>query len=235
MSDSIYISIDQVIAAAKMRLRLQDSSDSDNFLELQILYANRNIGSLDSFIVCNQKLEVTDNTACLPANYKEMIAIRFINEQKNVINNKDNTLTYQYGVYVSQPFFNNYGCDMPKDINYNWLSGTYMIQGNQIIFNGKMIYKEVWISYLGYNVDELGRPYIFVDAEQCLTAWACYQYALSFPESYTPLQIGEWKKEYAAQRAWVKGTAAARNFKTNKAQIREQANALINSKTIFVN
>jgi len=223
------ISIDQVIAAAKMKLRLTDGQDADNFLELQILHAIRNIGSLDSFRKCNAIIDIVDGYAALPCDFYRILALRMKNPIATETTDPCNTLGYNAGVYVDRPFLYQVGCDFNP--NCNDIQGSYQIQGGNIVFNSSVNFEQVAIAYLAFATDDAGRYYIEQDMERGLAAYAAWQYALSFEESYTREQRMEWKQEYVNQAKWIKGVAAVKNFQTNRQEIMERVNALIADKT----
>lgn len=226
------ISIEQVIASAKLTLRLQDSSDADNFLLLQIRYALSTIGSLDSFSKCRATIDIIDGTACLPKNFYKLLALRYTAFNNNGTQNSINPI-FSGGLYVDQSFLYQQGCnDGIPNVNKAYI-GSFQIVGDKIVLNSATYATQVTIAYMGYYVDENGDPVINEQMEQALSSFACYRYALSFPEAYSPLQIGEWKKDWIAQATMVKGKAAARNFQNDKKEVMAITNSLVSNKNYF--
>ena len=224
------ISLEEVISSAKMTLRLDGSSDADNFLMLQIRYALKTIGSLDSFIKCRKEVEIVDNEVCLPKNFYRLLAMRYLPEFD--IDNGQNPV-FSGALYVDQTFLYESGCNDGLPSGFKQYVGSFQIVGDKIVLNGKNSAKKVLLAYLGFYEDEDGFPVVMEEMELALSNYAAYRYALSFPEAYTPLQINEWKREWIAQANSVKGRAAARDFRKDKDEILAITNSLVASKDYF--
>jgi hypothetical protein len=223
------ISLEEVISSAKLKLRI-DNSDSDNFLMLQIRFGLKTMGSLDSFIKYRAIIDIVDNEVCLPKNFYRLLAMRYLSQFD--IDNSQNPI-FTSAVYVDQNFLYEPGCQdgLPSGF-FNYV-GSFQIVGDKIVLNGKNSAKRVLLAYLGAYDDENGDPIITEEQELALSSYACYSYACSFDESYSREQRDRWYKEYVAQMNMCKGKAAARNFRTNKAEILSVANALVYSKNYF--
>lgn len=226
-----YISIEQVISSAKFTLRLTDTTDNDNFLQLQILYAYRTIGSLDSYIKCRCNLDIVDGEACLPPNFYRLLALRYIPASRTIATS--NVPLFTGGVYVDRAYLYEAGCTTNVPACNNNYNGTFQIVGNKILLNGYMPISKILIAYLGMHVDDNGNPMIPEEMELALSDYAAYRYAMSFPESYTPMQMSGWDKEWKAQAAMVKGRAAVRDFQQDRFEIMAEVNCLISAKNYY--
>lgn len=92
-----YVSVEEIIASAKIRLRLTDTSAPDMALEHYALQGARSINALDSYSMKQRKLSVTDGKAELPHDFHTLVALR-LSEQEQTTDN-----SYYLVVYTLTP------------------------------------------------------------------------------------------------------------------------------------
>jgi hypothetical protein len=117
---------------------------------------------------------------------------------------------------------------------------TFQIVGDQIHFNSYVNATSILITYQARNVDEHGLPCIPDDHVRALTAYACYQYALSYrvtgmdPSGYMPDQIEMYRQEWMAQKAYSRGLAVKKDARQRKAELMATMNALLTGKNPYL-
>lgn len=234
-----YISIEEVIASAKMRLRLTDSSAPDMVLENYIIFGSRSIAALDSFILRQKKLSIEEGVASLPKDFYTLIAARMLNP---VVPDGDPSATSPQcsrALYINTSYLHSNGCDCSGD-GVTSYSDTFKIVGNQLHFNSYVSATELILTYMARNVDESGLPCIPEDHVRALVAYACYQYALSYrvtgldQSGYMPDQIADYKREWIAQKAYCRGLAVKKDARHRRAELMSTMNALLTDRNPYL-
>lgn len=200
----------EILPKVKLSLRLS-GSDHDVFLLSLILEGARRLRTTETFIIDDCSLTVQNNSFELPCNAKRLLAYR---------------LSCREGIFVDVPFFK--GC----------CSGNYFNYYPTVKQNGSTYYfvdpvtdgSTVDIAYTRLNTDGDGLIVINEEQEIALKNYACWQFALSYPEKYTPLQIRTWEKDYQYQSAYCRGAAARRTFENQREQISSKMNAILTVK-----
>lgn len=346
-----YVSIEEIIASSKIRLRLTDTSAPDMALEHYALQGARSINALDSYVMKQRKLSVSDGKVELPHDFHTLVALRML-EQEPVTDEsyylvvytltpaaatligQTYTITvtqYNQGLYQNvtrtysfvsvtgaetastissyfkiqidaEPLFSlvttasnnltvhsvsgfanpvivitstgagftratnnidlgggtttpNVKCSRAIYVNVNYLydqgcectdesimpfADTFQIVGSTIIFNGNTGATEVLLTYYGSNVDSNGFPCFPEPHSRAITAYACYQYALSYrvtgidPSGYMPDQVEMYRQEWMAQKAWSRGNAVKIDARHRKAELMATMNALITGKNPYL-
>lgn len=216
------ITMDQIVASAKMRLRLQDTSN-DLLLNLFAEEGCRELKTLSLYSKQQECLTIVDNKAKLPCGFQKLLGLRFTDSTSGDC--------FNY-LYVDRKFLSDCGCNS-IDSNVADFFQSMQIQNGYIFFNSDTTATEASIAYMGLNTDEDGNLIVYEDYERAVRAYACYMFALSYPNDYDKFTIMEFKKEWIAQKAYVKGTDVARDFQLDKREISEYFRALMVSN--FVN
>ncbi len=230
-------SVDQIIASAKIRLRLTDTSAPDMALEHYILEGGRSINAIDSFVLRQKEIDVIDGRAELPCDFYRFLAVRItdFDESCDVDNSWRNC---DLVLYVNSPFLNSQGCDCSLD-NYINYAQTFQITDGYIHFNSRTPAQKIILSYQARNVDENGVPTFPENYVRALVAYACYQYGLSNPVTqldstgYSVNQIQSYQQEWVAQRNYIIGSAVKLDARNRKAELMSTVNAMITSKNPF--
>jgi len=92
-----YVSIEEIITSAKIRLRLTDTTAPDMAIEHYALQGARSISALDSYVMKQKKIDVSDGRADLPHDFHTLIALRMLEQEPH----EDNT--YYLVVYTLTP------------------------------------------------------------------------------------------------------------------------------------
>jgi len=230
-------SVDQIIASAKIRLRLTDTSAPDMALEHYILEGGRSINAIDSFVLRQKEIDVIDGRAELPCDFYRFLAVRItdLDETDDVDNSWRN---YDLVLYVNSPFLYSQGCVSSND-NYINFAQTFQIVDGYIHFNSQTPAQKIILSYQARNVDENGVPTFPEHYVRGLVAYACYQYGLSNPVTqldstgYSVNQIQSYQQEWVAQRNYIIGSAVKMDARNRKAELMATVNALVTTKNPY--
>lgn len=231
-----YISIEQVISAAKIRLLLTDTSAADMALEQYVLSGLRKINALDSYVMRRETLDIENGVAELPCGFVE--ALTLIYEQENAtVDGIALTPSRYRAIYVNVPYIRSQECNV-NDAGLGW-SGTYQIIGNHIMFNSEVTATTCDLTFMGRNLDCNGILLIPEAYESALTEYTCWEYARSRPYSnidmggYTNAQIQSYRAEWMAQRAWCVGSAVQAEAKRTRYEIMSTVNAVLSNRNAY--
>lgn len=225
------ISIDEVIARAKIQLRISNTTEHDDYLEIMISEALRHLDALTLYVKKQCILDIVDNKATLPKGFQKLLMMRFVvtELEPEIINGVEvpQSIPRCYPVfYVDTKFLNSCDCTNP---GWNDYTGTAQIVNNTIHFNTATNMKsgQIHVAYMGLNTDEEGRILIYEEYERGLSAYACSMYTMAYPEQY-PLGLSDRYNEiWKAQKAWIKGGAWKDEFNRTKIEIASVINALV--------
>lgn len=205
----------QVLGMVKQRLRLTYTSDQDVYLDGLILEGERRLSTNETLIIKDCEVTVQNNKFYMPDDCKRILVLR---SQNSCIS----------GVFLDVPFFKSCGCNVNfynnplvniANINGRWVNFLNTIPDDTVLD----------IAYQRLNTGDDGMMIINEEHEIALIAYACYQFGLTYPQDYTPLQINMWKAEYNVQANKVRGLAARRQFDQDKLQIEQKINQMVNT------
>lgn len=220
------VTADQIISSVQADLGLLDNNFYSILLEKWIYEGVRHLCSNQLFIKTATSLEVTNNRASLPPDFRRLIALRYNGEVE--LTRGDGTIETVNRcfplTYVDLPFIEQCGCD--NDVlgfgGRNYLA-SYQIVGNEIIFRQNVVDgSEVQLSYLGFNIDSNCMLQILSDWERALSAYTRYKFHQCYPEvkgKFAPMLMQEAKNEWLAQKRWCKSLATTQEFINNRYQI----------------
>lgn len=200
------IKIDDVRERTKMQLRLQNTTEHDDYLDVLILEGLRNLNNLYQLGKFNCKLEIEDHKACLPKNFIRLIGF---------------SLSCDDGggpiLYADTRFLTECQCDLDEPVfSYN---ETVQINKGYAYFRSDLNIDEARIAYYGLNVDDFGNMVIYEDFERALTHYACWNFMMAYYEDY-PMNLTEThRRNYVSQKGYLKGLAQAEDFNRNKREI----------------
>lgn len=223
------ISEDDIISAAKMKLRKTETTSMDDYFSFLIQEGVRHLGTLSLFKKQQCELDIIDGKSELPKGFYRMIGLRFVcNNPPAPVDGGPylTNLPNRTLLYVDVPFLHSCGCNVTMG-GVSPFTGTFQIIGNFIHYNSSVIGDRVTISYLGFNLSKEGRMILYADYERALTAYCCYNFALSYSDEYKEATIERYHQEWMAQKNWVKGLDAAHDFQQRKAEVMEIFNALV--------
>lgn len=210
------ISVEEVIARAKAQLRIMNTSEFDDFLEMLIF---EGLGSLDNLLQLVKKqcdIEVCSQVAKFPDDFVKLLAVRMSDGQDN------GTV-----VYTDTNFLKNCYVDFSGNKNVFSLNEGFQIVKNFLHFNSDTNISKITIAYLGVNTDEYGRAMIYSKYERALMAYACYMYALAYAEKFNQYIIEEYKNTWKNQRSKIIGENAMFDFQNDKREICNLMTALL--------
>lgn len=223
-----------ILSAIKAELKLSDTPDQDIYFTRLINEAVLHTDNLSLLKKCVKTLSVTDNVATLPCGFVRMMALALGECQ------------CPQAIYVSLPFIRQCGASTSTQGVYASL-GAYEIQNNHIVFHSTFFYNgaglcgctsdvsvtpitQCTIAYLGMNVDDEGMYKIYTRYERGIIAYVVYKYMRQNFKEY-PRDIREdYRREWEAQKRFIKGVDFQNNFRDNKWEVAEWANALIGTK-----
>ncbi len=197
---------EEILQMTKQLLRLSNNDQSKWLREL-IEQRWRDLNTNETLIISHCVMTVTNNKFYLPADCKRILAFR---DQGSCIQ----------GVFVDFSFFQACNCTMSNlnplirllDINGRWANFIGLVPDGT----------KVEIAYQVVNLE------INEEAYTAIAKYVAYQYALSYPELYTPEQRRDWRADGVYGGARVRGAAARRKFEQDKVQIRSLMTQMVN-------
>jgi len=216
------ISVEEIIASSKMQLRISDTTEHDDYIDMIIQEGIRHLGTLSIFKKRQCDIEIIDLKSRLPKGFHRLLGLRFT--KTNTIGNiRCFTL-----LYVDKKFLSDVGCAVNSTNIRNFNQG-FQIQHGFIHFNSDIEATEATLAFLGLNLDENGNIIIYEDYERALRNYACYQFTLAYSEQFKEATIERYKREWMSQKGWIKGNDAINDFQNNKFEIQKSFNALLTS------
>jgi hypothetical protein len=205
------ISLDDVRERTKMQLRLQNTTEHDDFIDVLVLEGLRNLNNLYQLKKSVCELDVEDNKAKLPKGFVRLIALAFTDEGGT------NSSGCSPILYADTRFLSSCGCEAEDGV-YNYLE-TFQINKNYIHFRSDIGTDKVRLAYYSLITDDYGNLVIYEDFERGLQAYACWNFMMAYYEDY-PMNLTDMhRKTWVAQKAYLKGSAQAEDFQRNKREI----------------
>lgn len=235
------VNIEQVITRAKFRLGLESTFEHNDYLKKLIEEAARGLNASSTYIVSCETKEIECGVAQLPDEYDSLVGFTFNNggscsgcchatvDPNPPSENQIVVCTCRdfYGVFNQNVIFLQHG-------SCGWYGNYFAINGNYLTFPSTITATEVNIYFRGFNTDENGLMIIDEEQERGLSAYAAAQFSLDraniIPPAYTPEQRLRWTEEWKAQKKYVNGKQAIRNFKLQKNDIALIANAVLSNR-----
>jgi hypothetical protein len=204
-----YISTEQVLTFAKVRLGLTDVTDFDDELSLYINEGARHLNNPQTFVPKKADLDFTHGQAKVPCGFQKFIAVYFAGV--NVF-------------YAAKKYFNT--------IDYDG-TNTIDSKGTVDIING---YLDVGCSqdgvgtlwYEGANIDDEGWFLIPSSSERGLVAYACGNYKMERPAIYGNNAGQPQLNLYSAQKRWLNGELRKDEAEADRYQLA----AIMNSRSM---
>lgn len=228
------ISLKEVVARAKMSLRIKDTSESDLFLEVLAREAIGSLNPLSQLIKKQCSLTVTGQSAELPKDF-----VRYLAFQVDIKNSTTDPITDQLlsgcqrMLYADSAFLENCGCN--ADGALGWRQGGFQIRDGFIHFNAANTIVSNTLAYMGLNVDDKGDPVIYERFERAISAYMCFKYTLAFVEDFNQYVIESYKREWTAQKSRMEGEDVVSQFRDNKREIQSIWTAMLVSKSVNYN
>lgn len=190
--------LDSILAGAKMRLRLRDTTSEDLLLKDLIVEGLKKSRVPSLFIRKEEYIEIDNLVAQLPCDFVKFDKINPI----RLIDN-DNQGTWIIPQFTDNTFFS-YDNDLESYNSYIRF-GTVTQNGKYLYFSSDIESRRVLISYLGTNVDQDGEIVIPELMDSVLVAYACWKYGMIYPERMPSDIRSAWEMEYKLNKKAVKG------------------------------
>jgi hypothetical protein len=231
------IPIDEIIARAKIQLRVGNTSEHDDYLEIMISEGLRHLDAITLYEKRQCNIDIVDNKAELPKGFQKLLGMRFIKTtlETQIINGVPTQVpvpSCSTVFYVDTKFLNDCDCGnlFPFALNY---SQTAQIVNGIIHFNSGNIESGVLqVAYMGLNTDKNGRILIYEEYERALSAYACYMFTMAYSEEKSIGLADRYYETWKAQKAWIKGGAWKDEFARTKMEISATINALVVDQTV---
>jgi hypothetical protein len=200
------IPLSDVVERAKMQLRLQNTTEHDDLITVFVMEGLRSLNNLYQINKFGCEIEVCDNKAKLPKNFVRLIGLSFTSEDG----------CYPL-LYADTKFLASCECETEDGV-YNFLD-TFQIDKHFIYFRTDLNIDKIRLAYYGLNMDAEGNMVIYEDFERALMAYACWNFSITYHEDY-PMNLSEThRRNWVAQKAYLKGLAQAEDFQRNKREI----------------
>jgi hypothetical protein len=199
------VSLDSIVAAAKMRLGIRDSNENDLFLKDLAIEGFKKIGAVRSYVQRDAVLPIDNYRAQLPADFV------MLNRYNGVVFvGADGQADYGIGGVVpsntNAPFISNSPISQPYRDRAN-----FQIQQGYIWFDNSVSSDYVAISYLGVAQDENGDIIIPEVYQLAIIPYLCWQFCLTNAMPQTQSWEGQYKTNIKAVRGRVNMPDAAQN------------------------
>jgi len=230
------INIDQVITRTKFRLKLTNSTLANAYLEKLIDEGARHLDKIDNYIVNCAELDIDCIEAKLPDHYDELLCFKFPGTScvgccETVITNPADgtTATIPSGcgcrrIFVANRQLLTNFCD--TGVNACWWGNTFEVQNGMLLLPTSTTATTIKVWYKGANVDDDGIMVLDEDSERALSAYAAFQFAVDNFKKYDRYQIESWKREWVAQKNWLKGSAVKKDHQLHLPAVAAIANAI---------
>lgn len=196
------ISIEEIVAGCKMQLRIVDSS-FDDFLSMYVHEGIRNLNCLSLFEKRQCTLDIIDLKSLLPIGFQQLLGLRYSRTTAG-------DSIFQNMLYVDKRYISTVSATTS---NYE---NTFQISKGYIHYNDNVNATEATLAYLGLNTDEFDNLIVYADYERALRAYACYNYALAFPEDFKENTTQRYLNTWKAQKMYIKGSDVQNDFKNRK-------------------
>lgn len=201
------ITLSDVRERTKMSLRIQNTTEHDDFLDVLIMEGHRQLCTNFNLVKKVCCLEIEDHKARIPKGFSQLIGLRFAGSEGVGFSSW----------YADKKFITT--CECYDLDNVCSSSDTFVINGQYIFFNSGISAEKCLLAYFGLNYNNEGDLIIYEDYERGLTAYACWKFLMSYHTDY-PLNLTiEYKKEWVSQKAYLKGFAQVEDFQRNKREI----------------
>lgn len=218
------ITVDEIIASCKMQLRITDTTEHDDYLQIIINEGLRELNCLSLFKKFQCTLEIIDSKSKLPNGFQNLLGLRF--------SGSTSSDAYFNLIYIDKKFLDDAGVNTSFSRLANYID-TFQILHGYIHYNSDINATEVSIAWMGLNLDEYGRLIVYEDYERALRAYACWNFTQAYSKDFKEATTERYGRVWKAQKAFVKGQDVQNDFRQNKYEINKLFTALLVSD--FVN
>ncbi len=210
------ISLEEAMSSAKQQLRIEDTSEHDNYL---IRLANEAMNSMTSNTTYIKKvctLDIIDGRAKLPCGFIRLLATRYISGNQ----------PYGYA-YVDTAFLQENQMTQAYVGTYHY-SRAFQINDGYIVFNNPQLEDmEMRIAFMGRDVDSSGLMVMSERQERAVNAYLCWKFTKSYWDRFPKYLSDDYRQEWILQKKHLTGLSANERFNENKEEIAGIMNAWI--------
>lgn len=196
------ITADYIVAGAKMKLRIKDSSEDDLYLSDLVNLGVKRIRNLGTLIPAISQIPVVNLKAKLPIGFS-----KFVHPYPIIFTDSQGGVLMQGSVapnFVNNAFFT----DSPfKNSNVITAYGGTVTMVDGYLFFGTNIGSatHVKIAYLSTSLDNDGNILIPAIAEDAITAFVCWNYTRTYSDKYSALIMQSYELEWKKGKQHLKG------------------------------
>lgn len=233
IGENQYIRVDDVMAVAKRRLRLVQTSEYDVDIKRLVLEGARHVSSGRLLGQYECEISIVDARAVLPKNLHTVISIKPVVDPALAATDAGDNI-YSDLVYVNKRYLHDCGVDTNDSTRD--LSGVFQIQAGYVLLTWPVPahITGLIVSYTGFITDaDTGFVMIPADYERALVAYSCYNMLLDNPDimsrqhqNLVPFNIKEHKTTWREQRAWLQSLSNRRDFDEQKYLVKRKWKAI---------
>jgi len=211
----VNITLDSAVSMAKQMLNLEDGA-YDPFLLKLADDAIRNISGQKKNIKQTKTIDIVNYRMVLPDGFSRLIAVSVnTNGGPNQI------------IYVDSRYISGVGDNSDNSFYTVKQYRSCEIIGDELIFSTDITADKATVTYLGYNLDKDCFMVLYDYQERAVVAYICYKFALRFYGLISRDVRDEYKREYIAQKAYVRGYEFTNQFEQQKAELSYIYNSLL--------
>ncbi len=209
-----YITDNYVVAGAKQRLGIKNSTEDDLYLKDLCNEGVKELRNLYTLIPAVATLQIVGGKAKLPEGFvrfnKGNYPIIYVNQDGLIdssgVGNAIAPVSNNMPFYTDSPF--------PMGEGYFPYSGVVNVENGYLFFEGGVDRHFVKIAYLSTNIDENGSVRIPAICERTITAYICWKYSMTIKDR--PDIIGAYQFEFKKGKQHLRGLSAMPNSNENE-------------------
>lgn len=215
------ISARNVLASAKRRLRITDTTHDDDLLSL-IYEGAQHLWNRDTYIKRTECIEIENLMFRLPNGFIRPLALELVSNQDSSTTEPNSRVLYFDKNYLKQC-----DCDDSSTSNYSPIQKTGQIVDGYWVFNTTTTATHAILTYEGRNLDADCLMVIYDYQIRALRSYACANFTRTYDDIYPQAVSESYRQEWMAQRRYLNGEANLREFKNKRTQIKAITSALI--------
>jgi len=200
-----FITSDYVVAGAKMRLGIKNSTEDDLYLKDLCNTGVKRLRNLLTLVPAVAQLPIVGGKAKLPQGF-----VKFPKGNYPIIYVNSAGVADPANIRGIAPINNNnpFFTDTPFPIGQGFYpyGGICNVENGYLFFEGEITAQNVKIVYLSTNIDLDGEVQIPAIAEDTLVAFICWQYGLTIGNN--PNLTATSERTFKSGKQWLKGLSA---------------------------
>lgn len=191
------VSLDTVVAGAKMRLGIKNSTEDDMYLKDLAIEGVKKMRAAKSYVQAYAVLPIVNLRAELPSNFvmlNKFNGVALVDSEGDADFSNGAALPFNTG----EPFYKN----SPYTLAPLTRAGSFQIQNGYIYFGSTVSQSYVAIMYLAVNQNEDGDIIIPEVYQNYLIPYLCYQWCLTNNDN----RFSSYQRSYETNLRAVRGT-----------------------------